>query len=115
MGLAGIGLLLAMLVVILAFCAAPYVGAFFTGDVKVPGSSGDLAGKEYSEVVSRFEDAEFASIEAIGLGDVDFVKGLYTSEDSADHVTVNGEANFEESAHFPRDVSVKIYYHSRPD
>lgn len=114
-GFASICLLLAMLVVISAFCAAPYVGAFFTGDVKVPGPSDDLKGKEYSEVVSRFEDAGFANIETIGLGDIDFVKGLYTSENSVDHVTVNGEADFEESAHFPKDAAVKIYYHSRPD
>lgn len=81
----------------------------------VPASSGDLTGISYSDAEQRFSDAGFTSIECIDLNDLDLVSGLFNSDGSVDHITINGEEDFSSSSHYPSDATIRIYYHSHPD
>lgn len=114
-GFAALGLLVAIILLCLLMANASSIGAFFTGDIAVPASSGDLAGISYSDVEQRFADAGFTNIECIDLNDLDLVSGFFNSDGSVDHVTINGEEDFSSSSHYPSDATIRIYYHSYPD
>ena len=43
------------------------------------------------------------------------MSGIFTADNSVDHVTVYGEEDFDSSSHYPSDAMVRIYYHSHPE
>lgn len=108
-----------LLVLIMLFCFfmanASGIGAFFTGDIVVPASSGDLKGISYSDAEQRFADAGFTNIECLDLNDLDLVSGFFNGDGSVDHITINGEDDFGSSSYYPPDATIRIYYHSHPD
>lgn len=114
-GFAILGLFVALMLFCLLMANVSDIGAFFTGDIVVPASSGDLTGISYSDAEQRFTDAGFTNIECIDLNDLDLVSGFFNSDGSVDHITINGEENFSSSSHYPSDAMVRIYYHSHPD
>lgn len=114
-GLVSLGLLVLVILICLFAANASNIGAFFTGDISVPASSDDLRDISYNDAEQRFRDAGFTNIECVSLNDLNLVSGFFTGDGSVDHITINGDEDFDSSAHYPSDAIVRIYYHSQPD
>lgn len=114
-GLVILGVFAALMFFSLLMANASRIEAFFTGNITVPASSADLHGLIYSDAEQRFRDAGFTNIECVDLNDLDFVSGIFNKDGSVDHITINGEEDFDSTAHYPSDATIRVYFHSHPD
>lgn len=85
------------------------------GEGAVPVSSDEAVGLAYSDLRHRFEDAGFTNISCQELEDLNLGMAFFYDEGMVDHVTVNGDSEFESGAYYSLDVPIRIHCHSYPE
>jgi len=78
--------------------------------VLAPITSKEAKGKDYSEIVSQFENSGFASVRICPI--YDLVTGWVTKDLSVENVTIDGNDKYDLNASYRPDAEVTISYHT---
>ncbi len=81
--------------------------------IKIPVSSSDAKGKNYSDIVTMFESAGFTNIVTEGLKDIGRFSDLYLKENAVKEIAINGNIEFNKNQSIESDALVVIRYHSK--
>ena len=79
------------------------------GEIKATVSSGQLIGRDYSEVKRSLEKTGFTNIRLIRSEDL--VWGILKKSGEVKSVSINGNTNFDSSNWFPTKAYVEITFH----
>lgn len=82
------------------------------GEVKTPSGSSVLAGRDYNDVVSIFEEAGFTNIKLEPIDDL--ILGWLTKDGEVEDVSVGGSVDYDADEWVPANTEVIIRYHTFP-
>lgn len=82
------------------------------GEAQAPLESSSASGKNYEDVVKRFETAGFKAVSTRKIPDL--ITGWLTKDGEVESVSINGDTDYSTSDWFAQDVSVVVAYHTFP-
>lgn len=103
----------AAVVLSLAACSGGNADAEPDNRPAMPAAAGDLEGKQFADVVGELEEAGFANIETVALGNL--ITGWLHEEGEVDEIEVDGETEFEADQRFDPEVEIIVSYYSFPE
>lgn len=80
--------------------------------VSTPVSSREAKGRNYEDIVTKFETAGFRNVYAEPMGDL--IIGFLNKSGEVDEVTVGGKSDFKKDSRYAPDTYVIVKYHSFP-
>lgn len=83
------------------------------GKISVGVSSSELAGENYTDVVSTLEKAGFTNIETEVLDDL--ITGWLTKDGEVEEVKIDGKTSFSSDSKFDADAKIVVVYHTFPE
>lgn len=102
---------------ILGVCIAVLIGVILiinrppANSIRIPSSSEELVGKEYSIVAAELQDAGFTNVITQPLNDLT-PAWLEFSDQTVKTVSIDGITTFKRRTYFNKDATIRISYHS---
>lgn len=78
-----------------------------------PPKSSQMIGEHYEDVFKMFETEGFTNIELVRLDNLKL--GILSKENAVESVYVGGNKRYDHKKWYPKDVEVRINYHSFPE
>ena len=84
-----------------------------TDGISVPLSATSCLDKNYTEIVSNFEDSGFTNIQV--EKDEDLIVAVLHSDGDVKSITIDGNSYFDEGDQVPSDAKIVVVYHTYPE
>lgn len=80
-----------------------------TGEAKIPLAPSMMEGKDYTEVLEKFEESGFTNVSTEQIDDL--ITGWLTHEGEVEEVLIDGSADFSSGDWIPADTAILVRYH----
>ena len=110
-GIVSVTALLLAVIMLVSFCSCRGE-RINDGMIGAPISARDAKGRNYEDIVTKFETAGFRNVYAEPMGDL--IIGFLNKSGEVDEVTVGGKSDFKKDSRYAPDTYVIVKYHSFP-